>query len=208
MMVEYLSVQALLDLPDPRISLHGALVSHHGKGLLILGAGETGKSTLACALWQRGWALLSDDRTLVDAQNLTAYPTPRRISLRKPSRALLGDFLWRRIRLSPSCTEARKGLVFHPHEIDGRARLLSTDLAAIIFLARRGTTTSAAELKPIASATALLALLGYSNLTLRISFGEAIKRLQPLAASIPAYDFGRGPLSEMTQKLEELLSGL
>ncbi len=41
--------------------LHAAGVSRDGRGILLIGKGGTGKTTLATALNARGWALLSDD---------------------------------------------------------------------------------------------------------------------------------------------------
>ena len=87
--VEFLAVQDFFEWPSA-CTLHGALVARNGRGVLLLGRGEAGKSTLACALWQRGWTLLGDDMALVDALASLAWPAPRRVSLRKPSRGLLG----------------------------------------------------------------------------------------------------------------------
>ena len=41
--------------------LHAAGVSREGRGILLIGKGGAGKTTLATALNARGWALLSDD---------------------------------------------------------------------------------------------------------------------------------------------------
>ena len=43
----------------------------------------------------------------------------------------------------------------------------------------------------------LLALLPYTNLARRLSAGEVIQKLQPLAEAVPAWDLARGPLEEM-----------
>ena len=73
--VEFLAVEALIESDDTALSLHGALVEKDGRAAVILGRGEAGKSTLTCALWQRGWTPLCDDITLVEPE--TVPPTPR-----------------------------------------------------------------------------------------------------------------------------------
>ena len=50
MTVEFLAVQALYEAHEGPLILHGALVARDGQGVIILGHGRVGKSTLACAL--------------------------------------------------------------------------------------------------------------------------------------------------------------
>ena len=138
MLVEFLAVQALCEAPNGPPILHSALVAKHGKGVLIVGYGGAGKSTLACALWQEGWALLCDDATVVELDQGLARPTPRRVSLRASSRDLFGETLWASILASPSCDQTGEGWLFHPDEVDGRARPDVTRLDALFFLARDG----------------------------------------------------------------------
>ena len=45
--------------------IHAALASHHGRGVLIAAAGETGKSTCSRRLPEGRWQTLSDDQALV-----------------------------------------------------------------------------------------------------------------------------------------------
>lgn len=47
------------------LNLHASAVTLHGRGLLILGASGSGKSSLALDLIALGATLVSDDRTLV-----------------------------------------------------------------------------------------------------------------------------------------------
>jgi hypothetical protein len=53
-------------------------------------------------------------------------------------------------------------------------------------------------------AHAVLALLPYTNLKARGILGDAIRTLAPLAATVPAYDLGRGPLDAMARAVERL----
>jgi hypothetical protein len=182
--VEYGAVSTVAG--SDAVTTHGALVARDGRGLLLVGRGEAGKSTLACALWARGASLLGDDMAILDVDTGEARPAPRRVSLRVESRALLGDAL------------------FHPGEIEPRPRPERVELGAIVFLARRSSAVDGARLEPIAPAHALLALLPYSNIRTRRPLGEAIRILAPLADRVPAFDLGRGPLAEMAAAVESL----
>ena len=76
----------------------------------------------------------------------------------------------------------------------------------MIFLARRNTSTAPAQLLTIEPANALLSLLPYSNFIRQLDPGEALRRIQPLADSVPAYDLGRGDLVRMVQQVERLIA--
>jgi hypothetical protein len=204
--VEFLAVQALTEHPRGLLSLHGALVAKNGNGIVILGAGKAGKSTLACALWRRGWSLLCDDMALVETERGRARPTPRRVSLRAPSRVLLGEELWSRMLVSPSCDQTLEGYAFHPHEVDGKPQLKETRLVATIFLERPGSGAVPVVARKLEPARALLALLPYSNVARVHDFGEAIRRIRPLAATVPVYDLGRGPLADMVKSVEAVFA--
>jgi hypothetical protein len=199
--VEFGAVEAIV---ETQTIVHGALVAWDDRGVLLVGRGESGKSTLACALWDRGAALLSDDVVLLDPVSARARPAPRRVSLRETSRALLGEGFFAKVRRAPSTAARREGYLFHPHEIAPRARPDSVRLVAVVFLARRGAMVAAARHEPLPPAHALLALLPYTNLLSRRPSGEAIKLLAPLADRVPAGDLGRGPLHEMARSVEEL----
>ncbi len=200
--VEFGAVNAIVE--SPGIIAHGALVAWDGRGILLVGRGEAGKSTLACALWTRGAALLGDDVTLLDPTSGDARPAPRRVSLRSASRELLGDALFARIVRGPSSVARSEAWLFHPEEIEPRPRPASARLAAIVFLTRRGGAAAAARPHPIAPAHAQLALQPHTNLRSGTSLGETIRTLAPLADRVPAFDLGRGPIAEMVAVVEGL----
>lgn len=200
--VEYGAVAILAE--SAAVTTHGALVAVGGRGVLLVGRGEAGKSTLACALWSRGASLLGDDMAILDVAAGEARPGPRRVSLRVESRALLGAALFDRIMRGPSSAALGDSHLFHPDEIEPRPRPETVELGAIVFLARRSSAVDGARLEPIAPAHALLALLPYSNIRTRRPFGEAIRILAPLADRVPAFDIGRGSLAEMTAAVEAL----
>ncbi len=214
--VEFLAVHKLYYFHDSPLIVHGAVVVRDGKGVLILGPNQSGKSTLACALWQQGWSLMCDDTTSIDVQLSTANSTPRRVSLRHSSRAFLGEKLWSCISTTPSSSQSDEGFLFHPNEIDKKPRPRDTKLSAVIFLSRRGNSIIGATLKRLEPANALLALLPYCNFVQRLDFinkgeyqaelGRVIRLIGPFVESVPAYDLGKGNLSEMMKAVEKTIS--
>ena len=202
--IEGLALQRLIDGPPDILTFHAALVARGARGVLIVGPSESGKSTLACALWQRGWTLVGDDVALVDPATAEARSAPRRVSLRSASRDFFDAPAWTRILDAPSCEATIDGYVFHPGDVDGRPCVSAPRLAACMFLSRRGT-APAESVRLVAPAHAALALLPYSNLIRRSDPGHLIARLSPLAARMPAYDFARRSLPDMVAAVEGII---
>jgi hypothetical protein len=200
--VEVSAITRLLE--SPALLVHAALVAWDSRGVLLAGRGEAGKSTLACALWARGATLLGDDVAIVDPVTGAVWAGPRRVSLRAPSRAILGDALYERAMHGPSSVDFGDSRVFHPDEIEPYPRSAPVSLSAIVFLARLGSDAPPARLEPIPPAHALLALVPYTNHRSAETLGEAIRALTPLADRVPAFDLGRGSLSAMAEVVEAL----
>jgi hypothetical protein len=211
-------------------ALHGALLHKDGRGIIVVGPSEAGKSTLSCALWQHGWSLLSDDFCFIRDRD-RVYPGVRRVSLRPGSRALLGEEVWNRIQDAPSSTPAGDGWLFHPHEVDapdeashsGQTRSSRRDavrVGAFVFLGRRNSPAAPAQMLRHNPALATLALLPYCTLLPRTEessdtttpgvvieseasgWGMGLARMAPVTERVPVYDLGRGPLDEMVAAVE------
>jgi hypothetical protein len=205
--VQVTEFQAIFDLVSRHphvLTLHAALLGRDGRGVLVVGPKQSGKSTLATALWRQGWSLLGDDVAVINATDVSAEAAgvsaeaaPRRVSLRSGSRPLLGEDLWQRITSTSSFMPAADGCLFHPAEIDGPPAVRQPRLVAVVFLARRGVQIGPAEWRSINPAEALLSLAPYSNVVRQGGMAEAFERLQPLANHVPAFDLGRGPLEDM-----------
>lgn len=183
-------------------SLHAALVAKNGKSLAIVGPCNSGKSTLAAALWQAGWTFLTDDVILLDCDQPLAFAGTRRVSIRATSRSLLGDDLWNAIQKSESCFPTAEGFLFHPHQVDNVTPPRSARLSGIVFLARNGAKDENNGLSLIEPSEALLALLPYTNLLRFRDQLTALKQLQPLANQVPAFDLGRTELPSMIHAIE------
>jgi hypothetical protein len=202
--VESSAVLALADEPDV-LSFHAALVERGDRGVLILGPNEAGKSTLACALWQRGFTFLGDDVAVLNEDNRAAGSAPRRVSLRYQSRALLGEEVWADVLAAPSAERTPDGYLFHPDEVDGRLRPASVRVTVCVFLARRSIVTTAGEMRRVPPNETVLSLLPYSNLAGRGDVGPAIARIATLSTDVAMYDLGRGPLDDMAADVERMV---
>lgn len=200
---------AILNHHQHFLTVHGALLARGNRAVLIVGPSQAGKSTTSCALWAAGWQLLADDVTILHPAARAASPLLRRVSLRHPSRALLGDDFWHKMTAAETCDPTPEGYVFHPDEIEGRSRARTVELAAVLFLKRLGAPAAAApaSLSPIAPVQALLALAPYTNCVRHGGMGEAMGRLGPLINAVPAYDLARGPLPDMIATIETLMPG-
>src|SRR5690349_20125050 len=77
------SVLALLAHQRGLVPLHAAAVRRRGRTVAFVGHAAVGKSTLAATLVQRGYELLSDDVTILDAASPApvVVPTIRRLKL-------------------------------------------------------------------------------------------------------------------------------
>jgi hypothetical protein len=76
------------------IELHASCVARNYSGLILAGPSRSGKSTLAMALAEAGFKLLSDDRTfcsLADGK-LQAWGLPRPIKLRREAASWFEEF--------------------------------------------------------------------------------------------------------------------
>lgn len=200
--VEYGAIAELLEPDSGVVSLHAALLSRGGRGVLLAGPKEAGKSTLACALWRGGWRLHSDDNALIE-DGPRARGIPRRVSLRETSRGVLGSDLWERILTLPGTTRTRAGVLFHPAEAQTEEAPASVEVAAVMFLARRGADVPPAGLERLDPGRSLIALAPYCNRR-DAGIGRALEALQPLADRVPVFDLGRGELATMIERVQEV----
>jgi len=92
--------------------LHAAVIERGGRALILPAPPGAGKSTLCAALVARGWRLLSDELTMIDAQTRDVVPLPRPISLKNASIAVMADF-WPEGAMSPVVHDTLKGSVAH-----------------------------------------------------------------------------------------------
>lgn len=193
--------------PRGVVEVHAALVSKEGRGVVIVGPNYAGKSTLATALWARGWNLLCDDIAFLRSATLRASPATRRVQLRETSRELVGEELWHAVQRTPSCSPTLEGFLFHPHEVRGDEPPSDTALTAIVFLERRGIQVDPGEGRAINPARAAVALFPYAFNLRDKPFIDGMRVIAPITAAVPSYDLGRGDLSAMVSRVEAAIDG-
>jgi len=85
-----LNLQTVARTTD-RFIFHGGAVEREGLVVAVLGSSGLGKSTLAAALVQAGWAYLSDELVIVDPETLRVDAFPKALDLDQTSIELLGS---------------------------------------------------------------------------------------------------------------------
>lgn len=94
------------------LTMHAAAVERNGRAFVLPGAPGSGKSTLCAGLVARGWRLLSDEFALFRLDSGELLPTPRPISLKNDSIAIIRERIAGAAMTRPS-RDARKGMVAH-----------------------------------------------------------------------------------------------
>lgn len=201
-MVEYAAVAKIFEHCNDVLTFHAAMLSNRGRAVAIVGPSCAGKSTLATALWHDGWYFHCDDLTMVKGR--AVWPAPRRVGLRRESRALLGETLWNRILSCDSCIPTDRGALFQPRELDPRTPR-NNELAGIFFLSRTGAPEETTAPTPLLPAHAAMAILPYTNLVRRFSFPEAFPPVAEMMSRVPAWDLPRAPLEEMVRSVNHLV---
>lgn len=198
--VEFRSAALTYGAHDEGFAFHGALVSRNEAGVLLLGPSHAGKSTLACALWSRGWVLHSDDGALIDPVTGWALPSTRRISVRSPSRSLLGEETWRRLRGGSALHETEEGFLCHPAERETGERARGVVLRQIVLVGRT-------EGKNDRSVDQLLAVAAHANGRAERA-GHAFAAASRLMSAVSVASLAPGPLDRLVGRVEELLGAL
>lgn len=177
-------------------AFHGALVSRSGIGVMLLGPSQTGKSTLACALWSRGWTLHSDDGVLVDPESHWALPTTRRISIRHPSRRLLGESTWSALTGGPATSATSDSVLCHPLERDGGERARGASLRLIALLRHP-------DAEQASSGDRLLAVAAHANGKASRA-GRAFAAAAQLMTDVPVVGLEPASLESLVARVEDL----
>jgi len=118
------------------VELHCSCVAKQQSGLLLVGAGRSGKSTLALALAQEGFGFLSDDRTFCSWQKgkLSAWGLSTTLKLRSDA----GNY-FRELKDKPAIDlpNGETGFRFEPELALGLKRIRGCEPRLLVFLERR-----------------------------------------------------------------------
>jgi hypothetical protein len=82
-MTSILAVHRVLRLQRDTLFFHAAAVGIHGRGLLLMGPKEAGKTTLSLALAENGHQFFSDEMSAIRRDSLEILPFRRRLSIRR-----------------------------------------------------------------------------------------------------------------------------
>jgi hypothetical protein len=122
-------------LPKDRLALHSAAVAYEGKGILLAGWAESGKTEAMLGFLQAGAAFVSDKWTIVDGDGSTIRHFPTPITVRN----------WM-IDLIPGLQDRLKGMEL----LRARAAGLATSVLRVEALSRAPLTTGAKGLAELA----------------------------------------------------------
>ena len=118
------------------VELHASCVARDAQGLILMGPSRSGKSTLAMALREAGFRVLSDDRTFctVKPGKLQAYGLPRPLKLRREAGNWFEEF---RDREPTDIQNGERVFYCEPNPLMGEQRFPACEPQAIVFLERQ-----------------------------------------------------------------------
>ncbi len=94
------------------LTLHSAVLEKNGRAVLLPAPPGSGKSTLCAMLMLNGWRLLSDEMALLDPMSGLITPSPRPVSLKNQSIALIRQMAPDAV-MGPVAHDTMKGRVAH-----------------------------------------------------------------------------------------------
>jgi hypothetical protein len=118
------------------VELHASCVARDQHGLVLIGPSRSGKSTLAMALTEAGFRLLSDDRTFCSFNQgkLWAYGLPRPLKLRRDAASWFEEFRDR----EPTDVQGGENVFYcEPNRRFGRPSFPACEPRALLFLERQ-----------------------------------------------------------------------
>lgn len=181
------------------LQVHAACVSRDGEGLILAGAPESGKTTLAAALLLTGWQYLCDEFALLHPDTAELQPYPKALSIKQPSFALLRS-LRPRLPLSTAVRRERVRVASLPaHRLRADAVGEPCRVRLIVFPKVVG--GAASELRRISPAEALFRLNQQSFNGIDYGVG-AIDLFERLVRSADCYAMTSGDLRTSITLLE------
>lgn len=199
-------VSAVIGLQRDVLFVHAASVGIHGTGVLLMGHGGAGKTTLSLALATRGHAFLGDNQACVRIRSRELLPFPRSASIKPGPRARAVDEL----------------LNQHPHETtvlpDGRTVILmripppevgALPLGGFFYLRRIGDRPILERFKPAMTDGTFLARVGSDPMAV---FGVSPSRrlmgvmvLMEMLSEVPCHFLDAGAPEETAALIERTM---
>ncbi len=179
-----------------RVAIHGIGVYSRSSAAVIVGRSGAGKSTLSLALARRGFAVASDDVTLVDPATLHLLPIPRCYHLDANSVAVLEGDGFR----FPRAWEDVHFLV--PADLGVRAVPVRTARYLILI---SGPRREKPRLEPISQAEMVAQVLAETGRA-QLRDSDVIGVLARMAGAAACYKLFPGELSATADMLADLLN--
>ena len=160
---------------------HAAALNHRGKGVLLVGATGTGKSTLAVWLALQGLNYLTDELAFLPCGSLHIWPFIRPANLKAPSLRVLPQLEGEAFR--PHTLPSAEGLLIAPEALNPQGWWEAPPLALILFSTYTSQGPAEWERLSAAESTLLLlqSLVNGSNLPAR-GLAEAARLAQSAIA--------------------------
>ncbi len=179
--------------------LHGGLVSLGGTGVLLAGAGGSGKSTVALASLLTGLDFLGDDcvamkETSGRFEGYSVFGSGCLERAHLASFPLLGD---------GHLDNPRGKAVLPAARLFGGQMAPSTTIRGIVLPHVTG--GSRVSIRPASGKETLLALAPSSILKRAMPAGPALARMARMVRSLPAYHLDMGPVDEIGPRVRDLL---
>ena len=159
-------------------TMHAACLVRRGHGLLLLGESDSGKSTLAMRLVERGWGYLSDDSVLLSRseRGVEARPLRRDFCLDPEAETVFPQVA---AHWQPHLADVRKRRLrirdLYPHQAASRCTLRTLLFPRIVSEAR-------SRLVPLDQKAALMGLLHHSGALAVLDAPTAAAHLDDLGA--------------------------
>lgn len=138
------------------VPLHGACIASGRRGVVLMGASGSGKSTVSLQCLLNGFDFLSEDSTFVMPEKMLCTGIANFVHVRSDALRWIKSVDAASIRESPVISRRSGVRKFEVDLRDGRYRLASTpaQLAAVVFLSTK-TGASGALLQPLSKAETL-----------------------------------------------------
>ncbi len=188
--------------------VHGAVVGKNGKGVLIVGKGGSGKSTIAFACLRSGMDFLGEDYCLIDVHRpltaLSLYST--------------GKLTWGGLQQFPllrSMVNDLPPITLYPHDKNlyylgekFRPQIKDRLLIQTILIPELHTQTFS-SLEPTSRANAVRALAPSTLVQLPLSNDSDLRQMVSMTETLPAYRMKLGSdLSGVVDRIDRILENL
>ena len=167
--------------------IHAAVAARNGGAVILPGNSGSGKSTLTAALAASGWRLFCDEFAMIVPEDCTVHPSPRPVSLKNRSVAVMRDRCPARM-LPLDFTRTSKGTVsyFLPSLDDIERQRARAEPRLLVF--PQWQAGSPPTLTRLSASDAFIALI--RNAVNYEILGEAGTRvIAEIVAKCPAYTF-------------------